>query len=243
MPPPASARERQTFVLVHGAWHGAWCWQEVADLLRTQGHRVITPTLAGLGERADLLSSEITLDTHIADIVDVFEREHLQNAVLVAHSYAGWPASGALERIHERISTLVFLDAHLPQDGDRGIDTSNHQKEIIADREDGKAGIDPPQASEFTEKHITWVQSMMTPHPIGVYLQPIHLTGARERIKHKLYMRTTGYHSPRFDACRDTARNNGWIVQDVSCAHDMMIDEPELLANILTTLAATPLAA
>jgi pimeloyl-ACP methyl ester carboxylesterase len=231
------------FVLVHGAWHGAWCWQAVADLLRPQGHSVLTPTLAGLGERADLLSSEITLDTHIADIVEVFEREHLQNAVLVAHSYAGWPASGALERIHERVSTLVFLDAHLPQSGDRGIDTSNHQKEIIADREAGKAGIDPPQASDFTEKHTTWVQSMMTRHPIGVYLQPIHLTGARERIKHKVYMRTTGYHSPRFDACRDTARNNGWIVQDISCAHDMMVDEPELLAHILTTLAAAPRAA
>jgi len=231
------------FVLVHGAWHGAWCWHAVADLLRAQHHPVFTPTLAGLGERADLLNSEITLNTHIGDIVDVFEREHLQNAVLVAHSYAGWPASGALERIQERVSTLVFLDAHLPQNGDRGIDTSNHQKEIIADREAGEAGIDPPQASEFTEKHTTWVRSMMTPHPIGVYLQPILLTGARERIKHKIYMRTTGYHSPRFDACRDTAQNNGWIVQDISCAHDMMIDEPELLAHILTTLATTPLAA
>jgi len=231
------------FVLVHGAWHGAWCWQAVADLLRAQHHQVFTPTLAGLGERADLLNSEITLNTHIADIVDVFEREHLQNAVLVAHSYAGWPASGALEHIHERISTLVFLDAHLPQNGERGIDTSNHQTEIIADRDAGKAGIDPPQASEFTEKHTAWVRSMMTPHPIGVYLQPILLTGARERIKHRVYMRTTGYHSPRFDACRDTAQNNGWIVQDISCAHDMMIDEPELLAHILTKLAATPLAA
>lgn len=96
---------------------------------------------------------------------------------------------------------------------------------------------------ESIGKIAKWVQSMMTPHPIGVYLQPILLTGARERIKHKIYMRTTGYHSPRFDACRDTARNNGWIMQDITCAHDMMIDEPELLANILTTLAATPLAA
>lgn len=215
----------------------------MADLLRAQGHQVFTPTLAGLGERAHLLSNEITLDTHVADVVEVFEREHLQNAVLVAHSYAGWPTSGALEYIHDRVGTLVFLDAHLPNDGQRGIDTSNHRNEIIADREAGKAGIDPPQASEFTEKHITWVQSMMTPHPIGVYLQPILLTGARERIKHKVYLRTTGYRSTRFDACRDAARNNEWIVQDISCAHDMMIDEPELLAHTLSTLAATQLAA
>ena len=58
--------------------------------------------------------------------------------------------------------------------------------------------------------------------------------------KHKVYIRTTGYRSKRFDACRETARQSGWDVQDISCAHDMMVDEPELLAQILTTLAATP---
>ena len=232
------------FVLVHGAWHGAWCWHTVADLLRAQGHQVLTPTLAGLGERAHLLSSEITLDTHIADIVDVFEREHLQQAMLVAHSYGGWPTSGALEKIHDRVTTLVFLDAHLPQNGDRGIDTSNHRDNIIADRDAGKPGIAPPQASEFVSaQHSTWVQSMMTPHPIGAYFQPIHLTGGRERVGHKVYLRTTGYASERFDACRETARQNGWDVRDISCAHDMMIDEPQLLGHILTTFAAASLAA
>jgi pimeloyl-ACP methyl ester carboxylesterase len=234
----------QPFVLVHGAWHGAWCWQAVADLLRADGDQVFTPTLAGLGERASLLSNEITLDTHIADIVEVFEREHLQNSVLVAHSYAGWPASGALEQIHERVTTLVFLDAHLPQNGDRGIDTSNHGDAIISARDNGKAGIDAPSASEFvSEQHSTWVESMLTLHPIGVYLQAIHLTGARERIQKKVYLRTTGYRSKRFDACREMARQNGWDVRDISCAHDMMIDEPELLARTLSTLAAASLAA
>ncbi len=116
----------QPIVLVHGAWHGAWCWQEVADLLRAQSHHVLTPTLAGLGERAHLPSTEINLDTHIGDIVHVFEREQLQNAVLVAHSY-GWPTSGALEQIHDRVNAFVFLDAHLPQNGDCGINTSNHR--------------------------------------------------------------------------------------------------------------------
>jgi pimeloyl-ACP methyl ester carboxylesterase len=231
-------------VLVHGAWHGGWCWQTVADLLRAQGHHVVTPTLTGLGERSHLLGSEITLDTHIADIVDVFERERLQNAVLVAHSYAGWPASGALECIHARVATLVFLDAHLPMDGQRGIDTSNHRDKIIAARNAGRPGIDPPPASEFvSEKNSTWVQSMLTPHPIGVYLQPIHLTGARERVQHKVYLRTTGYRSKRFDACREMARQNGWYVQDISRAHDMMIDEPQLLAHTLSAIAATPRAA
>lgn len=124
------------------------------------------------------------------------------------------------------------------------IDTSNHRDNIIAGRNAGKAGIDPPQASEFvSEQHCTWVQSMLTPHPIGVYLQPIHLTGARERIEHKIYLRTTVYGSKRFDACREMARQNGWHVQDISCAHDMMIDEPQFLAHTLSAIAATPRAA
>ena len=231
------------FVLVHGAWHGAWCWQAVADLLRTQGHQVFTPTLAGLGERAHLLSSEITLDTHIADIVDVLEREHLREGVLVAHSYAGWPASGALETIHERVSTLVFLDAHLPQNGARGIDTSNHQNEIIADREAGKAGIDPPQASEFTEKHITWgaIHDDAAPDWRVPATDPPYRCARAHQAQ--------GLHAdellpqPAIRCVRDTARQNGWHVQDINCAHDMMIDEPQLLAHTLTTLAATPLAA
>jgi hypothetical protein len=70
---------------------------------------------------------------------------------------------------------------------------------------------------------------------LGVYLQPIHLTAARERIQHKVYLRTIGYPSERFDACRETAGQNGWDVQDISCTHDMMIDEPQRLAHILTT--------
>ena len=231
-------------VLVHGAWHGAWCWQAVADLLRAQGHQVFTPTLAGLGERAHLLSNEITLDTHIADVVEVFEREHLQNAVLVAHSYAGWPTSGALEHIHQQVEALVFLDAHLPQDGQRGYDTSNHPEKIDEALALGQPGTDHPHASEFVSaKNSAWVNDLLTKQPVGVALQPIRLTGCREAIKKKLYIRTTKYMSDRFNQCRDDARATGWQVLETLSTHDMMIDEPQLLAHTLSTLAATPLAA
>ena len=79
-----------TFVLVHGAWHGGWCWQRVADRLRSGGHIVFTPTLTGLGERSHLLRAGIDLKTHIADVVNVMKWEQLSDVVLCGHSYGGF---------------------------------------------------------------------------------------------------------------------------------------------------------
>ena len=87
--------EAKTFVLVHGAWHGGWCWRRVADRLEQRGHRVFTPTLTGLGERSHLLSPAIDLDTHITDVVNLVRFEDLRDIVLVGHSYAGFVVSGA----------------------------------------------------------------------------------------------------------------------------------------------------
>ncbi len=111
-----------TFVLVHGAWHGGWCWRRVADQLEGKGHKVFSPTLTGLGERSHLLSKDIILDTHITDIVNVFKWEDLKGVCLVAHSYGGWPSSGALEQIGDRVSSIVWVDAFKPEDGQKGAD-------------------------------------------------------------------------------------------------------------------------
>jgi len=76
-PAPAQTGAPKTFVLVHGAWHGGWCWRRVADLLQKRGHKVFTPTLTGVGERSHLVSKDIVLDTHITDIVNVIKWEDL----------------------------------------------------------------------------------------------------------------------------------------------------------------------
>src|ERR1700729_4499027 len=96
----------QTFVLVHGAWHGGWCWSRVADRLRSAGHRVFTPTQTGLGERKHLLSKDITLDIFTKDIANVIEAEELNNIVLVGHSFGGLAISGVADAMPERIRHL-----------------------------------------------------------------------------------------------------------------------------------------
>jgi pimeloyl-ACP methyl ester carboxylesterase len=120
---PASAQTGgKTFVLVHGAWHGGWCWRRVADQLQGKGHKVYAPTLTGLGERSHLMSALITLDTHITDVVNVIMWEDLDNIVLVGHSYAGFVISGVAERAQRSIDSIVFVDAFLPDNGQRVID-------------------------------------------------------------------------------------------------------------------------
>ena len=107
-----------TFVLVHGAWHGGWCWRRVADRLERQGHKVFTPTLTGLGERSHLIGGDIELATHVADVVNLVKWEGLTDIVLVGHSYAGMVVNEVAERIGPSIASIVFLDAFLPQPGE-----------------------------------------------------------------------------------------------------------------------------
>jgi pimeloyl-ACP methyl ester carboxylesterase len=85
---PASAQTDapKTFVLVHGAWHGGWCWRRVAELLQKRGHTVFTPTMTGLGERSHLIDRKVNLATHVRDIVNVIKWEGLNDIVLVGHS-------------------------------------------------------------------------------------------------------------------------------------------------------------
>src|ERR1700750_3159838 len=90
------------YVLVHGAWHGGWCWDKFTPLLKSAGHQVFTPTLTGLGERSHLLTSQTDLMTHVQDIVNVLEYENLNDVILVGHSYAGMVISGVAEKAAKR---------------------------------------------------------------------------------------------------------------------------------------------
>src|SRR3954466_2963512 len=134
---------RKTFVLIHGAWHGGWCWRRVADLLEAKGHKVYAPSLNGKGDRSHLLSKYVNLDTHITDIVNLFKWEDLKDVCLVAHSYGGWPSSGALEQIGDRVSSIIWVDAFKPENGQRGTDFASDfsrkaMEEAVAKGEPGR---------------------------------------------------------------------------------------------------------
>ena len=146
--------DMSTFVLIHGAWHGGWCWSRVAKLLRAQGHEVHTPTLAGMGEHAHLASKQITLDTHIEDVVNYLEAYELTDVVLAGHSYGCAIITAAADRLDGsgRIGRVVYVDGSVPRDGDGWFTTSKPEQFAARNKAAQDAGglfIPPPPASGF----------------------------------------------------------------------------------------------
>jgi pimeloyl-ACP methyl ester carboxylesterase len=234
--------ETKTFVLVHGAWHGGWCWRRVADRLEQRGHRAFTPTLTGLGERAHLLNPSIDLDTHITDIVNVIRYHDLKDIVLVGHSYAGFVISGVAEQEQDNIASFVFLDAFVPEDGDsmETVGTPATREAMAAAKQRGEATVAPRSAELFNVNaaDCAWVNSLCGPHPIGTFLQPVKLTGARERIAKKTYIRASAYPNPVFDAhAAKLKARPGWHVDGIPCGHDVMVDMPDQLVEVLLDVA------
>ena len=234
-----------TFVLVHGGWHGGWCWSRVAGLLRSGGHTVFAPTLTGLGDRAHLFSGNITLTTHIDDIVRVLRWDDLQNVVLCGHSYAGFVISGVVELVPELIASLVYLDAFVPSDGESLFDAVSEQsraRHLASAGENGGLAIAPISAADFRtlEQNRAFIDSKCVPQPLGTFSEKLSLTGACDRVERKAYVRASGYPSVRFDLLyQKLSKRPDWSTYDMpSVGHDAMIDAPEAVADILQKQAA-----
>ena len=231
-----------TFVLVHGAWHGGWCWQRVADRLRQGGHRVFTPTLTGLGERSHLLRAGIDLKTHIADVVNAMAWEGLGDVVLCGHSYGGFVISGVAEAMAPAIRSIVFLDAFVPRDGEAVRDLTGPavQDAVGAALQRGDLTIPPRPAEAFgvNAADRDWVDRLCVGQPIGTFIDKIALSGARDRIARKSYIRARSYANPGFDRAYDALKSDpSWRSYEVACGHDVMVDDPGRLSEILLEVA------
>jgi pimeloyl-ACP methyl ester carboxylesterase len=231
-----------TFVLVHGAWHGGWCWQRVAERLHRGGHKVFTPTLTGLGERSHLLREGIDLKTHIADVVNVMKWERLTDVVLCGHSYGGFVISGVAEQMAPAIRSIVFLDAFVPQNGESVRDLTGPavQQAAASALLRGDLAIPPRSAEAFgvNAADQAWVDSLCVGQPIATFTDPVVLTGARDRIPRKSYVRAKSYANPGFDrALASVKADPSWRTYEVACGHDVMVDNPERLTEILLEAA------
>ena len=231
-----------TFVLVHGAWHGGWAWRRVADRLRARGHVVFTPTLTGLGERVHLLQPGINASMHIADVLGLVRFEQLDDFVLVGHSYGGCVVSGLAEAMPNAIRSIVFLDAFIPDNGDATIDLVQPAvQQVIRDalaRGETTVPVRDAAAFKVNEKDRAWVDALATPQPIGTMTEKLTLTGARERIPKKTYIRASGYPNVSFDKAYARVKGDRtWRTYEVPCGHDVMIDEPARLTEILLEVA------
>jgi len=231
------------FVLVHGAWQGAWCWQRVLPALWRAGHRAFAVSLIGVGERAHLLSPSITLDTHIADVLAVIEAEELRDAVLVGHSYAGMVITGAADRIADasRLGHLVYLDAVVPLPGESW--SSGHAAETQAARRQAIAAqgvLPPPDPAIFGlsgDDH-AWVARRQTPQPGGVYDQTLAFDPRRVARWPRSFIDCTSPALATIALMRLRVRREpGWDVFELPTGHDAMVSAPQALLDVLLSLA------
>ncbi len=234
-----------TYVLVHGGGHGGWCYQKVARLLRARGHEVYTPTLTGLGEREHLLSPEVDLDCHITDVVKLLHFEDLQDVILVGHSYGGMVITGIGDRAADRIGHLVYLDAANPVNGQSLVDVARPMME--AARAMGQVvdgielvllpGEDSPLFYGVTDPaDIEWMRPRLTPHPFKCFEQALRLENeaALWAIPQTHIVCTSTLATRDVEAIRERAEGRLW---DVDTGHDLMITEPEAVAELLLRLA------
>lgn len=226
-----------TFVLVHGAFHGGWCYGRVVRLLRMAGHEVYTPTLTGLGERAHLASLSINLSTHVEDVTALLRCEGLSDVILCGHSYGGMVITGVAAIEGERISTLVYLDAIVPQDGQSlfdvvGSETMSHT--VASAMLDGRVPSPGIGFFNVNPADSDWVECLCVPHPIATFIEAVRLTGKERAVRNRTYVLANNY---SFGLNREVfdrlSHDPAWRSVAINAGHDMMIDTPEELAQAL----------
>ena len=234
-----------TYVLVHGAWGGAWIWRRVIGPLRLAGHEVHAVTLTGDGERAHLRSAAIDLETHIADVVGLVDAEELRDIVLVGHSYGGMVITGAADRLAARdpgaLRHLVYVDAMVPVPGE-GWGTG-HPPEIVEARmalaraNDG--ALPPPDPRDFgiEGEDREWLKRRQTPHPFGMYRVPMHFDGERWARLPRTFIDCPSPAYPTIAAMRERVRAQpGWRIETIATGHCPMVTTPQALVDILLSV-------
>jgi pimeloyl-ACP methyl ester carboxylesterase len=236
-----------TYVLVHGGGHGGWCYQRVGRILRTSGHEVYTPTLTGLGERSHLLDHNVDLQRHVEDVAAVLHYESLREVILVGHSYGGMVITGVADRIAERVGRLVFLDAATPVNGQSLHDVAGPVIEAVRPFGEVVDGMElvllpAPDAGLLygvtDPADLAWMAERLTPHPWRCFTQPLELDNeAALWAIPQYHIVCTSTLATRDPALMARARAEGRL-WDIDTGHDLMITEPEKVAEALLEIAS-----
>ena len=226
------------YVLVHGAWYGAWCWGRVRHLLIARGHDVFTPTLSGLADRSHLLSRDVGLETHIADVANLLTWQDLRDVVLVGHSYGGVVVRHVADRMPDRIRSLVYLDAFVPDDGKALLDYLPDRGEVVRELALGQGDgwkVPPIPAIGFgvNEADRSWVDGQTTMHPLLTLETPARISGECDKVANIGYILAHGFDSSPFHQFHAVAGARHWWQEDLPCGHIAMLDAPESVAELL----------
>jgi pimeloyl-ACP methyl ester carboxylesterase len=241
------------YVLVHGAWHGGWCWRDVVKDLAGAGNAVHAVTLTGLGERSHLMSPLVTLEMHIADVAGTIEANELDDVVLAVHSYAGMIGTAVADRMPDRIRHLVYVDAVVPKPGESW---SSTQSSATREARLAAAQASPdyslpapgPEAFALTGEAAEWYRRRATPHPGHTYQAPLDFDPQRVAGVARTFVDCNQPALATIDAIRARVRDaafwdGAWTggagarIVEMATGHDPMITRPAELASLLRECA------
>lgn len=230
-----------TFVLVHGAFHGGWCWRDVVLQLHGAGHAAFAPTLTGLGERSHLRSATVDLSTHVLDVVNLLRWHDLRDVVLVGHSYGGMVITGVADRVAERLASVVYLDALIPADRQSAFDLQPAERRLAILEEVAAHGglMWPPRSAAFygvrDPADQAWVDGHCTPQPFGTIFERLRIDGPPAgKVARRLYILCTDPPLPYMRQFYDLAQAAAdWQAMELPTGHDAMVTVPERLTEIL----------
>ncbi len=231
------------FVLVHGAWHGGWCWKHVSHQLRNAGHEVFTPTLTGLGERAHLLDADTGLSTFIEDICAVIRNEECDDVILVGHSFGGPVISGVADRMPERLRQLIYLDALIVQHGQSALGilplSVQHERSRTEDTEGLRMAIPAPEKFGVTDPdEANWLRRRLTPHPLKGYTDNVQLDHPLGNGLKKTYIAVTDPWYAPLEGLRTWIQSQpDWEYRLLAAGHDAMVTSPVALTDMLINIA------
>jgi pimeloyl-ACP methyl ester carboxylesterase len=245
MPDANTPAAPHTYVLVHGAWHGGWCWRRVADRLQAAGHRVFTPTLTGVAERAHLMRPDLSVEDFLLDVGGLILVEELRDVILVGHSFGGRTVSLVADRMAGFLRHLVYLDAGLPVNGQShldGLPPAIRETRLAAavPANNGVRCLPPPSAADLgvtDPADAAWVERRMTPQPFSTFTTPIHLRHPLGNGRPVTYIRCTDpAYAPMAASAERAKATPGWSYVELATGHDAMVTAPDALTAILTGL-------
>jgi pimeloyl-ACP methyl ester carboxylesterase len=239
-------------VLVHGSFHGAWIWRDVARMLWSRGFEVLTPSLTGTGERHHLASPEIGLETQIADVVGMVQMFGVERMLMLGHAGAGLVISGAADRLrsHVEIEHLVYYDAKIPSPGDMSF--INRRNEMSARFYDGHAAkwkdgwlmnffdsypiemlapADRPDVQDL-------LKSRLTTQPAGPWIDELVYTGLGiTGLRKTLLVPALQHYIPTLPSFFKAATGPEWSVEEIATYRDGMLTEPQVVADWIAAAA------
>ncbi|MBI5322277.1 alpha/beta hydrolase [Bradyrhizobium sp.] len=232
----------KTFLVCHGAWSAGWAWKKMHPLMNRAGHRLLTPTYTGLGERAHLAHPAIDLETHITDMLQVIRYEDLRDFVLIGHSYGGMVATGVADRARDNVKQLIYIDAFVPADGQSLLDflPQSEQRRMQEAMQSGDGWRVPPNPtpSDTSPEDVAWLSERRVHMPVKCFEQKLKLSAPLTLPRSYIYATRIAPADIFGRFAKMTKNDTAWRYHEIDASHSPNVTAPEALMTMLEKVAA-----